>query len=223
MAHRNFRQEGNLNERIAAIRENNARLENRHRILQEIELDKKRAAETGSSILPSQIKITICRNDNKPVRNGVYENANYRNKGRQGYRPRGGGGPLGYNLSKSLSRLSYDANYANSQPQQHQQFQPNRQQGGRGGYGGGRGSFYLRGCGGGGNVNNNFPPVDYVRHVEIDRFSNRGGGKPQRYSQNHNSRNFHVRIRLRGGGISNNVYAFKIHDQEFETRHYEAG
>ncbi|VUZ49644.1 unnamed protein product [Hymenolepis diminuta] len=188
MAHRNFRQEGNLNERIAAIRENNARLENRHR---EIELDKKRAAETGSSILPSQIKITICRNDNKPVRNGVYENTNNRNKGRQGYRPRGGGGPLGYNLSKSLSRLPYDANYANSQPQQHQQFQPNRQQGGRGGYGG-RGSFYLRGCGGGGNINNNFPPVDYVRHVEIDRFSNRGGGgKPQRYSQNHNNRNFH--------------------------------
>lgn len=65
MANRSVRQDPKLNERIAAIRENNARLENRHKVPlilitphpQEIELDKKRAVETGSSILPSQIRV----------------------------------------------------------------------------------------------------------------------------------------------------------------------
>nr|CDS29932.1 expressed protein [Hymenolepis microstoma] len=191
MTNRNCRQECNLNERIAVIRENNARLENRHR---EIELDKKRAVETGSSIHPSQIKITICRNDTKPIRNGAYENSNHRNKfqGRQGYRSRGGGVLLEYKLSKSLSRLSHDSSHADSQSHQHQQFQPNRQQGGRGGCGGGRGASYSRGCGGGGgNLNYNHPPADSFRHVEIDRYSNRGNGNPQRYSQHHNIRSFH--------------------------------
>lgn len=187
MTNRNSRQECNLNERIAVIRENNARLENRHR---EIELDKKRAVETGSSIHPSQIKITICRNDTKPTRNGAYEISNHRNKGRQGYRSRGGGVQLEYKLSKSLSRLSHDSSHADSQSHQQQQLQPNRQQGGRGGCGGGRGASYSRG-GGGGNPNYNYPPADSFRHVEIDRYSNRGSGNPQRYSQHHNVRSFH--------------------------------
>lgn len=190
MTNRTFRQDCNLNERIAVIRENNARLENRHR---EIELDKKRAVETGSSIHPSQIKITICRNDTKPIRNGTYEISNHRNKGRQGYRSRGGGVLLEYKLAKSLSRLSQDSSHADSQSHQHQQFQSNRQQGGRGGCGGGRGASYSRGCGGGGsgNLNYNYPPAESFRHFEIDRYSNRGNGNPQRYSQHHNIRSFH--------------------------------
>ncbi|VDM32246.1 unnamed protein product [Hydatigera taeniaeformis] len=104
MANKTTRQDTKLNERIAAIRENNARLENRHKVspillitppLQEIEMDKRRAVETGSSILPSQIR----------------QKQNYR------YRGVGGGGTgIGYNLSKSLSRLHQDVNY-NSQPQ----------------------------------------------------------------------------------------------------------
>ncbi|KAL5963496.1 hypothetical protein TSMEX_008745 [Taenia solium] len=70
MANRNVRQDPKLNERIAAIRENNARLESRHK---EIELDKKRAVETGSSILPSQIRVTISRQDTQSNRNGAYD------------------------------------------------------------------------------------------------------------------------------------------------------
>ncbi|VDD75973.1 unnamed protein product [Mesocestoides corti] len=53
MSGKGFRSDMQLNERIAAIRENNDRIESRHR---EIELDKKRAADTGSLILPSQIR-----------------------------------------------------------------------------------------------------------------------------------------------------------------------
>ncbi|KAM7539046.1 hypothetical protein Aperf_G00000058579 [Anoplocephala perfoliata] len=177
MANRNYRQEGNLNERIAAIRENNVRLENRHR---EIELDKKRAVETGSSIQPSQIKVTISCCENRPIRNGAYDNGTYRGKTNQAYRPRGGGGggPLGYNLSKSLSRLPYDMSY-NSQPQ----FQPGRQRAGGGSGANGRGFHARRG-----GAVNNFKS-DYVRYVEIDRCSGRGG-KQQRYPQNHNNRNY---------------------------------
>ncbi|KAL5103783.1 hypothetical protein TcWFU_009513 [Taenia crassiceps] len=172
MTNRNIRQDPKLNERIAAIRENNARLENRHKVSlivpitshpQEIELDKKRAAETGSSILPSQIRVTISRQDIQSNRNGTYDSGNFRGKQRQNYRLRGGSGGggtgIGYNLSKSLSRLHQDSNY-NSQPQ----FVNNCPKG--------RGS-YARG---GGNNSS-----EYVRHVEIDRSG--GRGKSQKHHQ----------------------------------------
>ncbi|CDS36946.1 hypothetical transcript [Echinococcus multilocularis] len=163
MANRNNRQDAKLNERIAAIRETNAHLENRHR---EVELDRRRAVETGSSILPSQIR------DVPLNRNGTYDGGNCRGKQpRQNYRSRGGGGggstSIGYNLSKSLSRLHQDTNY-NSQPH----FANNCPKG-RGGC--------RRGSG-----NNS---SEYVRHVEIDRSG--GRGKYQKYHQYQSNRNYH--------------------------------
>lgn len=116
-----------LNEKIAAIREKNTKLENRYR---EVELDKKSAAESGSSILPSQIKVTIFQKASRGRSHGFsnldYASQNFNDfcqRTQRSYRGRGGG--LTNNFSKSMSRLSHDAPYGDDGSQPHRYVNPN--------------------------------------------------------------------------------------------------
>uniref|UniRef100_A0A5K3FHS0 Reverse transcriptase domain-containing protein n=1 Tax=Mesocestoides corti TaxID=53468 RepID=A0A5K3FHS0_MESCO len=164
MSGKGFRSDMQLNERIAAIRENNDRIESRHR---EIELDKKRAADTGSLILPSQIRVTITRSEARSNHSGFYDNGRPKGKQRKpDFQIRGG--DLRNNLSKSLSRLHQDSTY-NYQPQ----FSGNRSK--------------CSGVASGGHAReaDGFS-TEYFRFVEIDHQV--GRKKPQRQQRNQNNR-----------------------------------
>nr|VZI24763.1 unnamed protein product [Spirometra erinaceieuropaei] len=111
-----------LNEKIAAIRERNTKLENRYR---EVELDKKSAVESGSSILPSQIKVTIFQKGSRG-RSHAFNNSDHPSQDfndfcqRTQRSYRGRGGVLTNNFSKSMSRLSQDAPSYEDSSQAHQ-------------------------------------------------------------------------------------------------------